>query len=163
MEEGILPLHLGPMGATPNGWAAILGFLQRDVAWLGRNNAVSIHRTRDLVDASPEEWQAFLEGEMDLPPRGRLARMLAADLSLRHAAPVAVEWSPTTETERSVELVAPSEDDGIEGLRLFGYADRVDVLALTETQETKFRDLGVLGDVLFDTFYPLDGTPRTAK
>ena len=163
MQAGILPLHLGPMGATANGWAAILGFLQRDVAWLGRNNAVSIHRTRDLVDATPEEWQAFLEGEVELPPRGRLARMLAADLALRQAAPVAVEWSPATETERSIELVAPSEEDGTEGLRLFGYADRVDVLTLTETQETVLRDLGILGETSYDTPYPLDGTPRSAQ
>lgn len=163
MIEGIQPLHRGPMGVEEAGWGVVLAFLQRDVAWLGRNNAVSIHRTRDLVDATPEEWQGFLEGEVELPPRGRLARMLAADLALHHAAPVAVEWSPTTDGERSVELLAPCKGTGDEGLRLFGYADRVDVLDLTETQEATLTKLGVLGDASFDTPYPLDGTPRTAQ
>jgi len=74
-----------------------------------------------------------------------------------------VEWSPATETERSIELVAPSEEDGTEGLRLFGYADRVDVLTLTETQETVLRDLGILGETSYDTPYPLDGTTRSAQ
>ncbi len=161
--EGPQPLHLGPLGTLEDAWAVVLAFLQRDVAWLGRNNAVSVHRTRDLVDATPEEWQAFVEGEVELPPRGRLARMLAADFELRHAAPVAVEWSPTTATERSIALIASSETEGVEGLRLFGYADRVDVLDLTETQESALRDLGVLGDEVFDTPYPIDGTPRTAQ
>ena len=40
-----LPLHEGPMGEGRAGWDAILDFLQTEVHWLGRYNAVSVHRT----------------------------------------------------------------------------------------------------------------------
>lgn len=161
MTDNIQPLHLGPMGQGQAGWEAILAFLQREVAWLGRYNAVSIHRTRDLVDATPEEWQALQQGELDLPPNGRLARLLSADLALTNASPVAVEWKPVTDTERSVHLTVDS--DGEEGFRFFGYADRVDVVALTTTQQEALKEKGVLGEASHQTPFPLDGTSRTAQ
>lgn len=162
MSEDILPLHQGPMGAGDAGWRAILAFLQRDVAWLGRQNAVSVHRTRDLVDATPEEWQAHQEGSLDLPARGRLARLLEADLALENAAPVALEWPTVTESERWVSLKTNDEDDEAV-FNLFGYADRVDVLALTTTQQEVLREEGVLGDESHDTPFPLTGEGRTAQ
>ena len=76
-----LPLHVGPMGQEQAGWNAILNFLQRDVHWLGRHNAVSVHRTMDLINATPETWLAHQEGADELPQSGRLARLL---LSLIH-------------------------------------------------------------------------------
>ena len=161
MTDGIQPLHLGPMGQGQAGWDTVLGFLQRDVAWLGRHNAVSVHRTRDLVDATPEEWQAFQDGELVLPPNGRLARLLAADLDLTSASPVAVEWIPASETERSVHITSHPEGEG--GFRLFGYVDRVDVVSLTTAQRAFLTEKGILGDTSFDTPFPLDGTPRTAQ
>ena len=115
----VRPLHLGPMGEGRAGWDAVLDFLQRDVHWLGRQNAVSVHRTKDLIDATPESWQAHQDGELELPARGRLARLLDADLALEHAAPVAMEWSPTTETERSVLL----DTDGGNGRLVFACLD----------------------------------------
>ncbi|RJU97167.1 MAG: hypothetical protein DWC10_05105 [Candidatus Poseidoniales archaeon] len=162
MTEGIQPLHLGPMGQGEAGWEAILAFLTQRVHWLGRANAVSVHRTRDLVDASPEEWQALQEGSIELPPRGRLARLLEADLSLHHAAPVAVEWTPISATERSVLLETGAEGEA-STFRLFGYADRVDVLALNDSQRDRLIEQGVLGEASFDTPFPLDGTARAAQ
>ena len=155
-------LHLGPMGEGRAGWDAVLDFLQRDVHWLGRYNAVSVHRTKDLIDATPETWQAHQDGELELEPRGRLARLLAADLSLHHAAPVAMEWSPATDSERSVRLdTAP--DDAEMGFRLFGYADRVDVLVLPDHLKDDLVERGVLGDEDHDAPFPLHGSPRQAQ
>ena len=155
-------LHAGPMGKGRAGWDTILAFLEEKVHWLGRQNAVSVHRTKDLIDATTEAWQAHKEGELELPQEGRLARLLEADLSLKHAAPVAVEWSPTTETERSVLLdTDPGEEAS--GFRLFGYADRVDVLVLPATIREALTDTGVLSDASHDAPFPLHGQPRPAQ
>ena len=156
------PLHLGPMGEGRAGWDAVLDFLQQDVHWLGRHNAVSVHRTKDLIDASPESWQAHQDGEIELPPRGRLARLLNADLALEHAAPVAMEWSPRVESERSV-LLDTREGDEATGFRLFGYADRVDVVVLPDALRSMLVDQGVLGDADHETPFPLHDTPRPAQ
>lgn len=161
LTEAIQPLHLGPMGVEGRAWETVLAFLQRDVPWLGRKNAVSIHRTRDLVDATPDEWQSAVEGELELPARGRLSRLVEADLALHHAAPVAVEWSPRRGDERSVRLGVHGGPAA--GFPFFGYADRVDVLALTAEQAARLTESGVLGPEAFETPYPLDGTPRTAQ
>lgn len=158
----ILPLHLGPMGVDDAGWQRILQFLQNDVLWLGRHNAVSVHRTRDLVDASAEEWRAYLEGEGSLPASGRLARMLHADLALHHAAPVASEWATVRNREKSVTMTV--DVDGEEAqFELFGFADRVDVLLPSPSQQKGLEEAGVLGEQSYDSPYPLDGTPRTAQ
>lgn len=160
MTGAIQPLHQGPMGADDAGWQAILAFLQHDVAWLGRHNAVSVHRTRDLVDATPEEWQDYQQGLVDLPPRGRLARLLAADLALENASPVAVEWPTSTESERWTALQVNEADAPF---KIFGYADRVDILDLSTTQQEVLRKEGVLGDESFETPFPLSGEGRTAQ
>jgi hypothetical protein len=157
-----LPLHAGPMGEGRAGWDAILDFLQNEVHWLGRYNAVSVHRTKDLIDATPEMWAAHQEGELELEPRGRLARLLEADLALHHAAPVAVEWSPRTEKERSVHLDTVPDDDSA-GFRLFGLVDRVDVLVLPDHQRKVLEEQGVLGEATFDTPFPLHGERRSAQ
>ena len=47
-------------------------FLEEKVHWLGRQNAVSVHRTKDLIDATTEAWQAHKEGELELPKRDDL-------------------------------------------------------------------------------------------
>ena len=157
-----VPLHAGPMGQGRAGWDTMLTFLEENVLWLGRKNAVSVHRTKDLIDATVEEWQAYKEGEIELPPQGRLARLLEADLSLRHAAPVAVEWSPSTSTERSV-LLDDDPQSGAQGFRLFGYADRVDVLVLPDTVRSALVESGVLSGDTYDTPYPLHGERRPAQ
>ncbi len=156
------PLHAGPMGQGSAGWDTILAFLEEKVHWLGRQNAVSVHRTKDLIDATAEEWLAHKEGEIELPPEGRLARLLEADLMLRHAAPVAVEWSPTTETERSV-LLDPDPDVEASGFRLFGYADRVDVLVLPAKIREALVEQGVLSDATHDSPFPLHDERRPAQ
>ena len=158
----VQPLHLGPMGEGRAGWDAVLDFLQRDVHWLGRQNAVSVHRTKDLIDATPESWQAHQDGELELPARGRLARLLEADLALEHAAPVAMEWSPTTETERSVLLDTDGGDEEA-GFRLFGYADRVDVVMLPDHLHQQLVNEGVLSEEEHDEPFPLHEAPRAAQ
>ena len=107
-------------------------------------------------------WAAHQEGELELEPRGRLARLLEADLALRHAAPVAVEWSPRTEKERSVHLDTVPDDDSA-GFRLYGLVDRVDVLVLPDHQRKVLEEQGVLGEASFDTPYPLHGERRSAQ
>lgn len=157
-----LPLHLGPMGHGRAGWDAVLDFLQRDVHWLGRHNAVSVHRTRDLINATPEMWLEHQEGAQELPPLGRLARLLEADLALHHAAPIALEWSPATKDDRSVQLDT-MPDDPTGGLNLFGYADRVDVVAMPDEYRSLLEERGVLSDADHTEPYPLHGERRPAK
>ena len=156
------PLHAGPMGQGRAGWDTVLAFLEEKVHWLGRHNAVSVHRTKDLIDATTEEWQAYKEGELELPPQGRLARLLEADLALRHAAPVALEWSPTTLTERSV-LLDQDPDDPTSGFRLYGLADRIDVLVLPDHLRQVLTERGVLSEEHHDTPHPLHEERRPAQ
>ena len=153
---------MGPMGQEQAGWNAILNFLQRDVHWLGRHNAVSVHRTMDLINATPETWLAHQEGADELPQSGRLARLLEADLALHHVALVALEWSPTTQDEGFVQLDTLPEDPAA-GFNLFGYADRVDVVAVPDEQRVALEERGVLGDDDHTTPYPLHGEGRPAK
>ena len=157
-----LALHAGPMGQGTSGWDTILAFLEAKVPWLGRQNAVSVHRTKDLIDATADEWQAYKDGELALPPVGRLARLLEADLELRHAAPVALEWSPATTTERSV-LLDEDPAGGGSGFRLYGLADRVDVLVLPEELRKELLEQGLLSEEEHRSPYPLHEEQRPAQ
>ena len=101
---------------------------------------------------------------MNCPQSGRLARLLEADLALHHAAPVALEWSPTTQDEGFVQLDTLPEDPAA-GFNLFGYADRVDVVAVPDEQRVALEERGVLGDDDHDALSaarrrPLSQAPR---
>ena len=75
-----LPLHKGPMKTIPELWASVLSYLENEVPWLARNDAVAVHRCREMLGITPNQWRAHLEGEIDLEPSGRLGRMVLADI-----------------------------------------------------------------------------------
>ena len=159
----IEPLHQGPMGDIAAGWDTILAYLNEHVQWLGRHNAVSVHRTRDLIDATPAQWNEYQESGEPISPRGRLFRMYESDLTLEHAAPIACEWKALL-GKKSVTIDASDDNDQPSSFEMFGYADRVDVVVLNEEQQRILTEAGLL-DVSSESPKPapLDGTPYAAK
>ena len=161
--ERIEPLHHGPMGDVDLGWNTILEHLSEHVQWLGRHNAVSVHRTRDLIDATPAQWNEYQESGASIVPGGRLFRMYQSDLNLEHAAPVACEWKTLT-GGKNVSIDASDDTGKPSPFEMFGYADRVDVVVLSDVQRETLTKNGVL-DVDSEVIQPapLDGTPYAAK
>ena len=161
--ERIEPLHLGPMGDISAGWNVILEHLNEHAQWMGRYNAVSVHRTRDLIDATPAEWNDYQETGKQIPPGGRLFRMYQSDLTLEHSAPVACEWKTLSEGT-SINLETIDEDGEATSFEMFGYADRVDVVVLDKAQREALTNLGILDESSEHTTpAPLDGSPYAAK
>jgi hypothetical protein len=161
--ERIEPLHLGPMGDISAGWNVILEHLNEHAQWMGRYNAVSVHRTRDLIDATPAEWNDYQETGKQIPPGGRLFRMYQSDLTLEHSAPVACEWKTLSEGT-SINLETIDEDGEATSFEMFGYADRIDVVVLDKAQREALTNLGILDESSEHTTpAPLDGSPYAAK
>ena len=161
--QRIEPLHEGPMGDVADGWNTVLEYLSEHVQWLGRQNAVSVHRTRDLVDATPAQWNEYQESGVPISPGGRLFRMYQSDLTLEHAAPIACEWKALL-GKKSVTINAQDGDGKPSSFEMFGYADRVDIVVLSDEQQQLLTKAGLL-DVSTDTTQPapLDGTPYSAR
>lgn len=161
--ERIEPLHLGPMGDVEAGWNVILEHLNEHAQWMGRYNAVSVHRTRDLIDATPAEWNEYQETGAPISPGGRLFRMYQSDLTLEHSAPVACEWKTLSEGT-SIALDTTDEHEAAMSFEMFGYADRVDVVVLDQAQREALTALGILDESTENTTpMPLDGSPYTAQ
>lgn len=162
-ERRPTPLHEGPLGTLTTAWEKTLAFLSVHATWLGRSNAVSVHRTRALLNASPEEWEHHLSDSITLPVGGQLGAMVVADWGLRHAAPLVVEWPARQNDGSPVPIDSISEDGSMGGFEMFGYADRIDVLVLTKEHRTELVDMGVISDEEHATPYPMDGTSRSAQ
>lgn len=161
--ETAQPLHLGVLETVTNAWGTVLNHLAEHATWLGRSNAVSVHRTRALLDASPDAWAGHVEGDAPLPLGGQVGSMLEATWALRHAAPLVAEW-PASNTDGSpVRIDAPSDDDAPSGFLMSGFADRIDEVHLTEGQRARLIDAGVLGDASHDAPFPLNGVQRPVQ
>ena len=162
-EAPALPLHLGVLGTVTDAWGAVLTHLAEHATWLGRSNAVSVHRTRALLNASPDAWAAHVEGAAPLPMGGQVGSMLEATWALRHAAPLVAEWPASNLDGSPVFIDAPSSDDTERGFHMSGFADRIDEVHLTEAQRAVLIEAGVLGDASHAAPYPLNGAQRPVQ
>ena len=157
-------LHAGPVGSPEAGWHAILAHLVEHAPWLGKHHAVSVHRTRDLLNMTSEDWRAFQEEDVEPEIAGRLGRLLLADLELHHAAPIACEWRSVASGELAVTIDATNEEGGSAPFSLSGWADRVDVVILPETVQKHLEERGLIdGNTTHTTPYPMDGSSRAAQ
>ena len=151
-----LPLHQGPMKTVPELWDSVLSYLEREVPWLARNDAVAVHRCREMLGVTPSQWRMHLEGEIELKPSGRLGRMISADLELTASAPLACEWMLNERKTGHVKINGFDDAGKSVQINLSGRIDRVDVVVLSEEQQIQARADGVLASTPISTVLPLD-------
>ncbi len=130
LSEGI-PMHVGIPLSESEIWESLLGRLSEIAPWLARTNAVSVHRCNDLIGCLPEDWIAWIDGSKTLPIRGRLGRLLLADLSLTSSAPIASEWALQNSGEHYVEIEGYDDLMVTSTINVRGRIDRVDHLLLS--------------------------------
>lgn len=162
-NQSPVPLHEGPLETLTMAWGETLAFLSVHATWLGRPNAVSVHRTKALLNATPDEWGLHMSGDLDLPIGGQVGAMVTADWKLKGAAPLVVEWPARQSAGSPIPIDAVREDGTKGGFNMFGYADRIDAVVLSDEQQDVLIASGVLSDEHHDTPYPLDGQPRGAQ
>ena len=159
-----LPLHKGPMKTIPELWASVLSYLENEVPWLARNDAVAVHRCREMLGVTPNQWRAHLEGEIDLEPSGRLGRMVLADIELTESAPMACEWMLGEGKTPHVQITGEDDHEKPIQFNLSGRVDRVDAIYLTEENVKRAIADGVLSSersskplpFLFEKAHPAD-------
>lgn len=147
-------LAKGPMAKDNGAWNAVLEYLKENVPWLGRSDAVAVHRTRDLLGISTTQWNQYLEGAGTLTPSGRLGRLVNADMALLDVAPIACEWFCKTKGSDSVSIDATDDSGKDKPFKLAGRIDRVDQVILPK----HLRQLAIKNGLLSeqsDDFEPL--------
>ena len=123
------PLIKGELNTIEKLWEKSLEFIEQHAPWLSRKNAVSHHRCRDMLGIDSYIWQQYLESEIDLEPKGRIGRMLEAELLLESSSPVACEWN--LNSVKGGCTIHTKLDDKLEiSFKLSGRIDRVDVVEI---------------------------------
>lgn len=147
LSKGV-SLENGPVGTTDKAWKAVLEYLKENVPWLVRKDAVAVHRTRDLLGISTEQWQEYLDGTNTPSASGRLGRLVDADLALKDVAPIACEWFCKAKGSDSVTIDATDESGKKKPFKFSGKGriDRVDEVILPKD----IRELAIKNGVLSD-------------
>ena len=140
------PMHLGVALSEHEIWQSVLGRLSELAPWLARTNAVSVHRCNDLIGCSPEEWNAWIEGDYELQIGGRLGRLLLADLGLTSAAPIASEWALQYQSSSHVEIQGFNDLMELSSLNLRGRIDRVDCVVFPDNVIQQLNESGLVAD-----------------
>ena len=122
--------------------ARLLHFVEQRAPWLNRGDAVASVRRLGLLGMNRAEFEEA-SGKDSVPNlRGRFGRMLDAELTLEKAAVLALEWSlPRSSTEPGVLLELP-EEGALEGLRLRGIIDRVELIPFDDDGSSFVQESG---------------------
>ena len=150
------PLHSGSVEQL---WIAILHYLEQEVPWLARNDAVAVHRCREMLGITPDVWRSYLEGEVELSCGGRIGRMLLADYSLTHAAPLACEFGIGLDGNPPLLLDACDDNGDPSPFKIRGRIDRVDEVVLEPELRAKAISDGVLSSKPISHSMPLSHGP----
>ena len=142
-------------GSVEKLWLSILQYLEQEVPWLARNDAVAVHRCREMLGVTPEVWRSALEGEIELTCGGRIGRMLLADFSLTHAAPLACEFGIGLDGNPPVLLDACDDEGNPSPFKIRGRIDRVDEVVLEPQERAKAIADGVLSSTSLTEPMPL--------
>ena len=150
-----------PLGRTPleQLWLSILDFLMDEVSWLKRDDAIAVHRCREMLGVTPDIWRNYLEGEGQIPCGGRIGRMLLSDYSLNHAAPLACEYGIGLDGNPVITLDACDDKGNPSPFKIRGRIDRVDEIVLDENQRKQAIADGVLSETLVSEPMPLGPGP----
>ena len=129
------PLQLLPVSDIETLWQLSLNHLKLESPWLGRKNAVSVHRCREIIGVNPEIWTQYLEGMTEIEPAGKIFNFLKASIELKDTAPIVCEWGISTARGKPV-VISGISDEGIKSnFSLSGRIDRVDHLYLPDSKQ----------------------------
>ena len=139
-----------PLDRTPleQLWLSILDFLMDEVSWLKRDDAIAVHRCREMLGVTPDIWRNYLEGEGQISIGGRIGRMLLSDYSLNHAAPLACEYGIGLDGNSAITLDACDDKGNSSPFKIRGRIDRVDEIVLDENQRKEAIADGVLSETI---------------
>ncbi|MDA0715111.1 MAG: PD-(D/E)XK nuclease family protein [archaeon] len=151
-QSAPLPLHCGAIPSVEHGWELALSYLAKHVTWLEQDYAISVHRCRSLIGASPQSWREHLEGTLLLPLGGSIGQLIQQTYSLTSSAPVAVEWPVSQDDLGYVNII--TQDDV--SLCVNGFADRVDLITFDEVLEDALVEIGFLNETEFTEPFPMD-------
>ena len=123
------PMIEGKLNTIEKLWEKSLEFIEQNAPWLSRKNAVSHHRCRDMLGINSYIWQQYLESKIKLEPKGRVGRMLEAELLLENSSPIACEWNLNSVKGGSVIKTTLTDKVDI-SFKLSGRIDRVDIVSI---------------------------------
>ena len=121
-------------------WSGVIDAVFEQTPWLGRSDAVAVHRRRAAMGDSPAG--ATTPGPAPMP-EGELGGLLQADAALSGVAPLATEWAIVNE-EGEVPTVRLSEDGEAVAIRC--RVDRADEVILDEVRRQAAIDAGLIGE-----------------
>ena len=150
-SEHPMPLQEGPLPTLSEAWAHALTFLSEHASWLEQNHAISVHRCRHLLGVTPNEWRSYLAGELDLTPSGSLGNLLEKLYEMESSAPTAIEWRVGDEQSAFIDVHQSEESP----LFINGYADRIDVICLSDEQEDMLIEHGYIDEVEHTSAFPM--------
>ena len=140
-------------------WQSVLEFLKSEVSWLKRDDAIAVHRCREMLGVTPEVWRDYIEGVSEISCGGRIGRMLLSDYSLTHAAPIACEYGIGLDGKSPILLDACNDNGQSSPFKIRGRIDRVDQIVLDPHQREKAVADGVLSKEPVSQPMPLNSGP----
>ena len=121
-------------------WVEVIDAVFEQTPWLGRTDAVAMHRRRAAMGDAPAG--ATTPGPATTP-QGELGRLLQADARLSGVAPLATEWAIVND-QGEVPTVHFSDDVEPQPLRC--RIDRADEVILDEARRQAAIDAGLIGE-----------------
>ena len=130
----------GKFGKIEDLWTICLQYLEDQIPWLSRNNAVSIHRCKEIIGVDSSVWKQHIDGEITLQPVGRLSRFLISNLELQNSAPIVCEWIIQHDDGKPITITGKN-DLGRQGIcHRKGRVDRVDCLHFDDKSDTRLHN-----------------------
>ena len=130
-----------PSEDPPALWQALVEVLLQDTPWLGRADAVAMHRRRSALGPCAFDDEGMLHPPAR--PTGELGRLMLADLALADAAPLASEWA-VVDPEGNLPSVVL--DESMEPVHLRCRIDRADEVLLPEGVLAEAHRAGLIPD-----------------
>ena len=132
------PLYLGKNATIEDLWAICLQYLEDQIPWLSRNNAVSIHRCKEIIGVDSSVWKQHIDREITLEPVGRLSRFLISNLELQNSAPIVCEWVIQHEDGTPIKITGKNDLGEDKEFAIRGRVDRVDCLHFDDKSDTRY-------------------------
>ena len=96
--------------------------LSEKTPWIGRKDAMAVHRRRDFIGMTLSEFETWWENDSPpIKPEGRLGQLLISEFTLKDCINLAFEWDLNETTPTVIE-------NSSNKLLLRGWIDRVDLI-----------------------------------
>lgn len=121
-------------------WISTIDAMFEQTPWLGRTDAVAMHRRRASMGHAPAGPTAAAPAPR---PEGELGRLLLADAGLTGVSPLAAEWA-IVNGDGEAPLVTLSDDVPAQALRC--RIDRADEVILDDARREAATQAGLMGE-----------------